>query len=183
MLVNIGENPDRPGLLETPKRVVEAWGDWFRGYASEPKDVLKTFTDGADGYDQMVLETDIPVYSHCEHHLAPFFGVAHVAYIPSGSVVGLSKLARVVDLYARRLQIQERLTTQIAACLNEVLHPEGVGVILQCRHLCMESRGISRPGIVTTTSALHGAIRKEDSARAEFMSLVQAGRRPHNGIL
>lgn len=183
MIQHIGDDPDREGLLETPKRVVKAWDSWFSGYKQDPKEVLKVFKDGAHGYDQMVLETDIPVYSTCEHHMASIFGVAHVAYIPDGAVVGLSKLVRVVDGFARRLQVQERLTTQIADCLNKELKPLGVGVVLQCRHLCMESRGVSKPGVVTTTSALRGAIKTEDSARAEFMSLVHSSRRSNNGIL
>ena len=183
MIQHIGDNPNREGLLETPKRVVKAWDAWFSGYKQDPKEVLKVFKDGAEGYDEMVLETDIPVYSTCEHHMASIFGVAHVAYIPDGAVVGLSKLVRVVDGFARRLQVQERLTAQIADCLEKELKPLGVGVVLQCRHMCMESRGVSKPGVVTTTSALRGAIKEEDSARAEFMSLVQSSRRSNNGIL
>lgn len=176
-------NTYREGLAETPARVAKAWDTWFGGYDQDPAIVLKAFDDGAESYDEMVLETDIPVYSMCEHHMAPIFGVAHVAYIPNGRVVGLSKIPRVIDIFARRLQVQERLTTQIADCLNDNLEPKGVGVILQCRHMCMESRGISRPGIVTTTSALRGAIKEEDSCRAEFLALAQQARRQQNGVI
>jgi GTP cyclohydrolase I len=179
----IGEDVTREGLAETPKRVVKAWGQWFAGYGQNPADVLKVFEDGAEGCDQMVLETDIPVYSFCEHHMAPIFGVAHIAYIPNGKVVGLSKLARVTDIFARRLQVQERLTNQIADALDEHLAPLGVGVIIQARHGCMESRGVCKHGVVTTTSALRGAIRNESSCRAEFMSLVRMSKNPHSAIL
>ena len=169
----IGEDPQREGLLETPARVVKAWGEWFEGYDIKPAEVLKTFTDGARSVDEIVLVKDIPIYSHCEHHLAPFFGVAHVAYIPSGKIVGLSKLARLVDVFARRLQVQERLTNQIADALTEVVEPTGVGVVVECRHLCMESRGIRRSGTSTVTSAMRGAMMSKPEARAELMSLVR----------
>jgi GTP cyclohydrolase I len=148
-----------------------------------PADVLKVFEDGAEGVDQMVLETDIPIYSFCEHHMAPIFGVAHIAYIPNGKVVGLSKLVRVADIFARRLQVQERLTNQIADALNDHLEPIGVGVVIQARHGCMESRGVCKHGVVTTTSALRGAIKEEASTRAEFMSLVRMSKNPHSAIL
>lgn len=183
MLEAIGEDVSREGLTETPKRVIKAWEHWFCGYRQDPAAVLKMFEDGAEGADEMVLETDIPVYSFCEHHMAPIFGVAHVAYIPRGKVVGLSKLVRVVDIFARRLQVQERLTNDVANALDAHLKPAGVGVILQCRHMCMESRGINRPGVVTTTSALRGALKDEASARAEFMSLVEMSKSRHNSIL
>lgn len=177
MLQRIGEDPTREGLLETPTRVVKAWEEWFGGYDKDPAEVLKVFEDGAEGVDEMVLETDIPVYSHCEHHVAPIFGVAHIAYIPDGKVLGLSKLVRLVDVFARRLQVQERLTNQIADSLAENLKPKGVGVVLQCRHMCMESRGVNSPGVVTTTSALRGALKEEHDARAEFMSLIRMTRK------
>jgi len=169
----IGEDATRGGLQETPARVVKAWGEWFRGYSENPADVLKTFEDGADKVNEMVLVDNIPVYSHCEHHAAPFFGVAHVAYIPDGRIVGLSKLVRLVDSFARRLQVQERLTNQIADTLVEHLNPLGVGVVLRCRHLCMESRGVSKAGTRTHTSAMRGALFDSPSARAEFFSLVR----------
>jgi GTP cyclohydrolase IA len=170
---------DREGLVETPKRVVKAWNEWTAGYEQDPIQVLKAFEDGAQNYDEMVVLTDIPVYSTCEHHLAPFWGVAHIAYIPKGKVVGLSKFARLVDVFARRLQVQERLTVQIADAIMEGLEPEGVGVALQCRHMCMESRGIQRRGTVTTTSALRGGLKTDASARSEFLSLVKLGQ---NGV-
>ena len=169
----IGEDPSRGGLQETPERVVKAWEEWFNGYRQAPSEVLKTFEDGADKVNEMVVVRDIPVYSHCEHHLAPFFGVAHIAYIPNGKIVGLSKLSRVVDILARRLQVQERLTNQIADSINECLSPVGVGVVIECRHMCMESSGINRAGVTTLTSALRGALMEQPSARAEFFSLVR----------
>lgn len=172
ILCHIGDNPEREGLLETPARVVKAWETWFGGYAKNPLSVLKVFEDGAEGVDEMVLETDIPIYSHCEHHLAPIIGVAHVGYIPNGRVVGLSKLVRLVDIFARRLQVQERLTRQIADAIEEGLSPLGVGVVIQCRHLCMESRGVKSRGVITTTSALRGAVKDEHDARAEFLNLI-----------
>lgn len=183
MLQAIGEDTSREGLAETPKRVVKAWDQWFSGYGQDPASVLKVFEDGAEGVDQMVLETDIPIYSFCEHHMAPIFGVAHIAYIPNGKVVGLSKLVRVADIFARRLQVQERLTNQIADALATHLEPLGVGVIIQARHGCMESRGVCKHGVVTTTSALRGAIKEEASTRAEFMSLVRMSKNPHSAIL
>jgi len=172
LLQATGDDPSREGLQETPSRVAKAYNTWFSGYGQDPADVLKVFKDGAEGVDEMVVQTDIPVYSQCEHHMAPIFGVAHIAYIPSGHVVGLSKIKRLVDIFARRLQVQERLTNQIAEAMDTHLKPSGVGVILECRHMCMESRGINARGIVTTTSALRGAIKDESSARAEFMTLV-----------
>jgi GTP cyclohydrolase I len=169
----IGEDPERGGLIETPARVVKAWEEWTRGYRMDPGAVLKTFEDGAERYDEVVLVRDIPLYSHCEHHLAPFFGVAHVAYIPRARIVGLSKIPRVVDIFAQRLQVQERLTAQIADCIDEHLRPKGVGVVLSCRHLCMESRGIRRPGSTTVTSAMRGVFMEKPEARAELMALVK----------
>lgn len=170
----MGEDPDREGLDETPKRFLRAWQDMTCGYNMKPEDVLKVFEDGAEQYDQMVFQRDIPIYSNCEHHLLPFFGVAHIAYIPNGRIVGLSKMSRLVDVFAKRLQVQERLTTQIAKALDEHLDPVGVGVILECRHMCMESRGICKAGTVTTTTALYGALRDEPETRSEFLSLVTA---------
>jgi GTP cyclohydrolase I len=144
LLARLDEDYDRPGLVETPERVAKAWGFWTSGWDGDPVAILKTFEDGAENYDEMVFQGRIPVYSHCEHHLAPFFGVAHIGYIPDGKIVGLSKLSRVTDLYARRLQVQERLTNQICEAIWEVLDPIGCGVVLRCRHMCMESRGIQR---------------------------------------
>lgn len=173
MLHAIGEDPTRGGLLETPARVAKAWKEWFDGYDQDPEAVLKTFEDGAELCgDEMVLVEKIDFYSHCEHHMAPFFGQAWVAYIPDKRVVGLSKVARLVDLFAHRLQVQERLTNQVANALEEHLHPKGVGVIMRATHFCMCSRGVNKQGSTTTTSALRGAIRDEPDCRAEFMGLV-----------
>lgn len=172
MLQYIGEDATREGLKETPARVIKAWDEWFSGYKVDPVAVLKTFEDGAQNVDEMVLVKDIPFYSHCEHHLAPFFGVAHVGYIPKGKIVGLSKLPRLVDVFARRLQVQERLTNQIADAIATVVEPVGVGVVLECRHLCMESRGIQRAGTTTMTSAMRGVMMTKPEARAELMALL-----------
>ena len=168
----IGEDPRRGGLIETPLRAYKAWEEWSSGYAIDPASLLKTFEDGAEGYDEMVTVTGIPFYSHCEHHLATIIGVATVAYIPNRRIVGLSKLARVVDAFAKRLQVQERMCSQIADTIADTLEPVGVGVWLAARHMCMESRGIAKPGTVTHTTSLRGAIRTEPSARSEFMALV-----------
>lgn len=172
LLEYIGENPDREGLKETPDRVLRAWDHWTQGYKQDPAEVLKTFEDGAEGVDEMVIVRDIQLYSHCEHHMAPFFGKAHVAYIPDGKVVGLSKLARVVDAFAHRLQVQERLTNQIADCINDNLKPLGVGVIIEATHFCMCSRGVNKQGSTTVSSALRGAMRNDAAARLEFMTLA-----------
>ena len=168
----IGENPDRQGLVDTPERVWDAWVTWFGGYNEDPEKYLRVFEDGAEGVDQLVLQTNIPVYSHCEHHMAPFFGVAHVGYIPNGRVLGLSKINRVVNIYARRLQVQERLTNQIAEALDVSLHPKGVGVVMQCRHLCIESRGVHSRGTTTQTSSLRGVMLSKPEARKEFLDLA-----------
>jgi len=173
MIQYIGEDPARGGLVETPRRVVAAWDAWFSGYRTEPASVLKTFEDGAAGYDEMILVKDIPFYSHCEHHVAPFFGTATVAYIPQGRIVGLSKLSRLLDVFARRLQVQERMTNQYADALQEALNPLGVGVILRARHLCMESRGVRQQGHHTVTSALRGALKNNPETRSEFMQLAR----------
>ncbi len=171
-------DPDvgREGLRETPARAAKAWHFWTKGHHEDLASILKTFEDGSVGYDEMVILTDIPVYSKCEHHLADIFGVAHVGYVPNGRIVGLSKIVRLVEHFARRLQVQERLTVQIAETLRDALDAKGVGVALQCRHMCMESRGINRPGVVTTTTCLRGALRDKPEARAEFLSMVN-GRR------
>lgn len=168
----LGEG-QREGLEDTPARVVKAWRTWFGGYHLDPKDVLKTFEDGAEGVDEMVIEVDIPFYTHCEHHMASFFGLASVAYIPNGKVLGLSKMNRLVDMFARRLQVQERLTNQIADALQAGLDPKGVGVLLRARHMCVESRGVQHRGCSTTTSALRGAIKDEPDARMEFLTLAK----------
>ena len=172
LLSYVGENPNRGGLEETPKRVLKAWKDWTSGYGVDPASVLKTFEDGAESYDQMIVVKDIPFYSHCEHHMAPFFGTATIAYIPNGKIVGLSKLSRLLDVFARRLQVQERLTSQIADALMEHLKPLGCGVVIQARHMCMESRGVCKQGHHTVTSSLKGVIREQPETRAEFLSLA-----------
>ncbi len=172
MLQHIGEDPARGGLLETPRRVVEAWGEWFKGYKENPSDHLKTFEDGAEKCDEMVLVSKIPVMSHCEHHITPFIGEAHVAYIPNGKIVGLSKIVRVVDGFSRRLQVQERLTNDIAECLWKGLDPLGVAVVVKATHFCMCTRGVKSPHTDTTTSKLFGVFKDKPEARAEFMSLI-----------
>tara|TARA_R110000850_G_scaffold183834_1_gene309412 strand:- start:390 stop:968 length:579 start_codon:yes stop_codon:yes gene_type:complete len=172
-MLKVIEPGEREGLAETPARVVKAWKTWFGGYDIEPATVLKVFEDGAEGVDEMVIEVDIPFYTHCEHHMAPFFGLASVAYIPDGKVLGLSKMNRLVDLFARRLQVQERLTNQIASAIDEHLSPKGVGVLLRARHMCVESRGVSHRGCSTTTSALRGCIKEEPDARMEFLTLAK----------
>lgn len=166
------ENPEREGLLETPRRVVKAWSEWTSGYGADIAGILKVFADGAEGYDAMVTVKDIPIYSKCEHHLADIFGTATISYIPNGKVVGLSKLSRLADAFARRLQVQERLTVQIADALQEHLQPIGVGVLIRARHMCMESRGLCQQGHHTITTALRGALRNEIAAREEFMRLA-----------
>lgn len=166
------DNANREGLLDTPGRVVRAWKHWCGGYNVNIATLLKTFEDGAKGYDGMVIVKDIPIYSKCEHHLADIFGTATIAYIPNGKVVGLSKLSRLADAFARRLQVQERLTTQIADALVEHLNPVGVGVVIRARHMCMESRGISQQGHHTITSALRGVLYSDSAAREEFMRLA-----------
>jgi GTP cyclohydrolase I len=170
----LGEDIDREGLTDTPERVLKAWKFFTKGYDEDPNDILKVFKEDGENYDEMVFQGSIPVFSTCIHHLLPFFGVAHVAYIPrpDGGICGLSKLGRVVDVFARRLQVQEKLTHQVADCLNEILDPLGVGVILKCRHMCMESRGIEKIGTVTITSSMRGAIKDEPEARSEFLSFV-----------
>ena len=168
----IGENPEREGLLRTPKRVLEAMRDHFKGYHEDPAEFLsRTFTE-VNGYNELVLISDIELHSHCEHHMVPFVGKAHVAYIPNGKVVGLSKLARVVDVFAKRLQVQEKLTAQIADAINDALQPQGVAVILHCQHFCMCYRGVKKPGSWTTTSKLHGCFLKEDATRLELLTLI-----------
>ena len=173
LLQYVGEDSERGGLAETPKRFLKAWDHWTSGYGVEPESILKTFEDGAADYDEMVLVKNIPAYSKCEHHLADIFGVAHVAYIPDGKIVGLSKLNRLVDLFGRRLQVQERWTTQVADALMKALQPKGVAVILECRHMCMESRGICQQGHSTTTSAMRGVFKDNIETRAEFLGLIK----------
>jgi GTP cyclohydrolase I len=169
LLLAIGENPDREGLVDTPARVARAFKENFEGLYKRPEDVLTTTFD--IGHEELVIIRDIEVFSHCEHHLTPFHGVAHVGYIPSGKITGLSKVARLVDLYARRPQVQERLTTQIADAMVEILKPLGVIVIIDCEHLCMSMRGVRKSQARTTTSAVRGALR-DPATRAEAVSLI-----------
>jgi GTP cyclohydrolase I len=173
LLLAVGEDPDREGLLETPARVARAYQEIFAGLWQEPEDVLTTTFDL--GHDEMVLVKDIEVFSTCEHHLVPFRGVAHVGYIPStsGKITGLSKLARLVDVYARRPQVQERLTSQVADALMRILEPRGAIVVVECEHMCMSMRGIRKPGAKTITSAVRGQLR-DPATRAEAMSLIVA---------
>jgi GTP cyclohydrolase IA len=172
MLAYLGEDPDREGLLETPARVVRAWDEHFAGYTMDPGEYLaKTFQE-VEGYDELVLVSDIEVMSHCEHHMVPFVGKAHVAYIPNGRVVGLSKIARVVDVYAKRLQVQEKMTAQIAEALQTHLAPQGVAVIMQCQHFCMCYRGVKKPGSWTTTSKLYGVFLDNAPSRMELFTLI-----------
>ena len=168
----IGEDVTREGLQETPARVVKAWKHWTSGYHVDIAGLLKVFEDGAEGYDEMVVRKT-RIYSHCEHHLAPIIGDCVIAYIPNGRVVGLSKLDRLADAFARRLQVQERLTTQIADALMEHLQPKGVGVYVNARHMCIESRGVQQHSSDTVTSALRGVIKDEAAARAEFLALAR----------
>lgn len=172
LLGDLDPNPKREGLKDTPKRVLKAWEHWTSGNRIDPEALLKTFEDGAASYDEMVFVGAIPFYSTCEHHLAPFFGVAHVAYIPNGRIVGLSKIPRLVDAFARRLSVQERITTQVADTMQNVLMPAGVAVVMQARHMCMESRGVSKPGAVTTTAAMRGVFKDKPHAKAEFYQMI-----------
>lgn len=175
ILIAVGEDPTRDGLVKTPSRVARAMAEQFAGLRQRPSDVLTTVFD-AD-HDEMIIVKDIEVYSTCEHHLVPFHGVAHVGYIPNvkGEITGLSKIARVVDLFAKRPQVQERLTSQIADAMQEILDPRGVIVVVECEHLCMSMRGVRKPGARTVTSAVRGAFRESDRTRAEALRLI-AGR-------
>lgn len=172
LLQHIGEDPEREGLLETPKRVVKAMAEHFSGYNEEPGSHLAKTFEEVEGYDELVLVSDIALHSHCEHHMVPFVGVAHVAYIPNGRVVGLSKIARVVDGFAKRLQVQEKLTAQIATTIQHELNPHGVGVVLQCQHFCMCYRGVKKPGSWTTTSKLTGVFMSNPASRLELFTLI-----------
>ena len=172
MLVQIGEDPQREGLLKTPERVARAWKEIGAGYEQDPGEMVRGALFQAEG-KEMVVVNDIDFYSMCEHHMLPFFGRAHIAYLPKGKIVGLSKLARVVDVFARRLQVQENLTTQIGQCLQEVLQPEGVAVVLKAQHLCMMMRGVEKQNSVTVTSEMIGAFETNSSTRMEFLSLIR----------
>jgi GTP cyclohydrolase I len=167
-----GDDPEREGLLDTPARVARAYGEFFQGYTQDPEEILQTTFEEVEGYDEMVCVRDIPMISHCEHHMVPFMGKAHVAYLPDKRVVGLSKLARVVDLYARRLQIQEKLTVQVADAIDRVLQPKGVAVVIEAEHHCMTMRGVRKPGADTVTSRMLGLFRENSATRREFLSMI-----------
>ncbi len=167
-----GDDPDREGLLSTPERVVRAYEEYFAGYGEDPEDILERTFNETDGYDEMVVLRDIRFESHCEHHLAPFIGKAHVAYLPDKRIVGISKLARLVGAYAKRLQIQEKLTAQIANAIDEVLRPKGVAVVVEAEHQCMTTRGIHNPGATMVTSRMLGAFRDDRKTRREFLAVI-----------
>ncbi|MGH8150446.1 MAG: GTP cyclohydrolase I FolE [Steroidobacteraceae bacterium] len=175
-----GDDPEREGLVETPKRVVNAYRDWFSGYLVEPREYLRRTFEEVEGYDELVVLRDISFESHCEHHMAPIIGRVHVGYLPSNKIVGISKLARVVEAYARRFQVQEKLTAQIATCIDEVLKPRGVGVVVDAVHQCMTTRGVHKRGVSMVTSRMVGAFRNDARTRAEFLQFIdiRGGARP-----
>ncbi len=173
VLKDIGEDPEREGLLKTPERVAKAMQFLTQGYATNPEEILKSALF-AEEYSEMVIVKDIEVYSMCEHHILPFFGKAHVAYIPNGTIVGLSKIPRVVDAFSRRLQVQERLTIEIRDCIQKTLNPKGVAVVLECQHMCMQMRGVQKQNSVTTSSAFTGLFMNNETTRKEFINLIQA---------
>jgi len=172
LLRRLGEDPDRDGLLKTPERIVKSMAFLMKGYREDPNDILRGALFDVD-YDEMVIVRDIEFYSLCEHHMLPFIGKAHIAYIPQGKVIGLSKMARLVDVFARRLQVQERLTRQVAEAIDEAIHPQGVAVIMEAEHLCMMMRGVEKQHSSTTTSAMLGAFKEQPQTRNEFLSLIR----------
>ncbi len=172
LLLWAGEDPEREGLLDTPARVVRSYEEFFRGYGEDPVALLARTFEEIEGYDEMVVLRDIRVESHCEHHMVPIIGKAHVAYLPGSRVVGISKLARVVDAYAHRFQIQEKLTAQIANVINDVLQPRGVAVVIEANHQCMSTRGVHKPGASMVTSRMLGAFRDDPSTRREFLAMI-----------
>ncbi len=167
-----GDDPSREGLLGTPDRVVRSYEEFYSGYEQDPEAILRTTFEETEGYDEMVLLKDIPFESHCEHHMVPIIGTAHVAYLPNRRVVGISKLARVVEAYAKRLQIQEKMTAQVANAINDILRPKGVAVVIEATHECMTSRGVHKPGVSMTTSTMLGAFRDDSSTRREFLAFI-----------
>ena len=177
LIAYAGDDPNREGLLDTPKRVTSAYDELFGGYRECPADVLERTFSETGGYDDLVLIRDIPFYSHCEHHMMPFFGTAHVAYMPVERVVGLSKLPRLIDVYARRLQTQEHLTSQIVAAIDETLKPRGVAVMLEAEHMCMSMRGVQKPGVSTITTQFMGTFRDDPAEQVRFITLVRGGAR------
>ena len=172
-----GEDPQREGLLDTPRRVVDAYEDWFKGYRQDPVRYLRRTFEEVDGYDEMIVLRDIEFESHCEHHMAPIIGKAHVGYLPNNKVIGISKLARVVEAFARRFQVQEKMTAQIANCIEEVLKPKGVGVVIEAVHQCMTTRGIHKTDVSMVTSQMLGGFRKDARTRAEFLRMIGGDRR------
>lgn len=183
LLDYLGEDPTREGLVETPNRVLKAWKEWTSGYRVNIPALFRTFGDGAEGCSELVVVSNIPVVSKCEHHLADITGIAHVGYIPNGRIIGLSKINRLVDAYARRLQVQERLTGQIADAMVEHLAPAAVGVVIRAQHACMSSRGIKHHGSITSTSAMRGLLLTEAAARAEFMAICRDAEHTTGGAL
>ena len=176
LLKYAGDDPTREGLLDTPKRVVKAYGEWFAGYGQDPKAVLaRTFSE-SNGYDEIILLSNIDFQSHCEHHMVPIIGVAHIGYLPKDKVVGISKLARIVELYSKRFQIQEKMTRQIADAIADELEPLGVAVVVEAKHHCMTTRGVRKSNVVMTTSAMYGRFRENPETRAEFLALVERDR-------
>lgn len=167
-----GDDPTREGLLDTPARVARAFEDWFSGYKEDPEDYMKRTFEEVEGYDEMIVLRDISFESHCEHHLAPIIGKAHVGYLPSKKVVGISKLARVVEAYARRLQVQEKMNAQIANTIQNVLEPKGVAVVIEARHQCMTTRGVHKTGVTMVTSTMLGAFREDQMTRREFLHII-----------
>jgi GTP cyclohydrolase I len=176
LLLWAGDNPDREGLRDTPARVVRSYDEFFAGYQEDPVELLARSFEETEGYDEMVLLREIRLESHCEHHMVPIIGRAHVAYLPAGRVVGISKLARVVEAYSKRLQIQEKLTAQIANSINEVLQPRGVAVVIEASHQCMTTRGVHKPGVTMSTSRMLGAFRDDPALRQEFRAMTAGGR-------
>ena len=169
-----GDNPDREGLLDTPNRVARSYREFFKGYEEDPQEILRRTFEEVEGYDEMITLKDIEFESYCEHHMVPIIGKAHIGYIPKNRVVGISKLARVVDVYAKRLQIQEKLTSQIANAIAEVLEPKGVAVIVEAQHQCMTTRGVHKSGVTMQTSKMIGLFRSDERTRAEFLTLIKA---------
>jgi GTP cyclohydrolase I len=167
-----GDDPTREGLIETPARVARAFEDWFSGYNEDPEDYMKRTFEEVEGYDEMIVLRDISFESHCEHHLAPIIGKAHVGYLPSKKVVGISKLARVVEAYARRLQVQEKMNAQIANTIQNILEPKGVAVVIEARHQCMTTRGVHKTGVTMVTSTMLGAFRDDPMTRREFLHII-----------
>lgn len=176
LLLWAGDDPGREGLIDTPKRVAKAYEDWFSGYKQDPVGYLKRTFEEVEGYDEMIVLRDITFESHCEHHMAPIIGKAHVGYLPRNKIVGISKLARVVEAFARRFQVQEKMTAQIANCIEDVLKPKGVGVVIEAVHQCMTTRGIHKSDVSMVTSQMLGTFRKDARTRAEFLRMIDGNR-------